>query len=157
MKKSLFLKQIPLHSRRIYSKSKIGRVSTLELLLIQNGPLTWMVNLLNIGPLTWRENFLNCWAVDVERFCPYFVFFQGRWRVPSYWGFYCRNAIEKIFQKKKKEQQRLKKRFLELPRESKNSSTVFFFFFPKNETKAYWKFQRISLWTEEFELEAKKN
>ena len=38
-----------------------------------------------------------------------------------------RNAIEKTLQKKKEEQQRLKKRFLELPRESKNSSRVFFF------------------------------
>ena len=37
-----------------------------------------------------------------------------------------RNAIEKTLQKKKEEQQRLKKRFLELPRESKNSSRVFF-------------------------------
>ena len=53
-----------------------------------------------------------------------------------------RNAIEKTLQKKK-EPQRLKKRFLELPRESKNSSRVFFL--PKRETKAYWKFQRISL------------
>ena len=46
-----------------------------------------------------------------------------------------RNAIEKTLQKKKEEQQRLKKRFLELPRESKNSSRVFFFFSQRKKRK----------------------
>ena len=67
-------------------------MSTIVLLSINNGLLTWRVNLLNIGSLTWRDNFLNCWVVDVERFWPYFIFFKGRSRVPSYWGFYCRGV-----------------------------------------------------------------